>query len=234
MINTIWAAVWTVIVSAIAAIVASASNLVAKRRINRLQSQLNFVNEQLKDFYGPPLATAEACEQAWVAFKLGYKNDNRNFWSKDNPPTREQKVAYQHWIRTIFIPLNEEMVRVLSARLDLLIEHGVPQCLTDLYTHALTRKAELDLWQVDSVQPPNATPFPARELLAYLETSFETLKMEQSRLLIAISTTKTYPLTINGANIELMSHTWRVGTPRGATSTVVDDIKDNTNRTVES
>jgi hypothetical protein len=99
-----WAAIWTLVASAIAAVAASIGNLVANRRTARLQAQLDFVNVQLKDFYGPLLAAVKASEQAWVIFKDHYKSEASSdlFWDPEHPPTREARIAYQHWTETVF------------------------------------------------------------------------------------------------------------------------------------
>jgi hypothetical protein len=208
--SSAWAAVWALVVSVIAAIVAAVSNLWVNRRTARLQSHLDFVNAQLRDFYGPLLATAEASEQAWVIFRDHYKSEPGSdlFWNPKNPPTREARAAYHHWVETIFMPLNEKMVEIISTRLDLIIQPELPQCLTDLYTYALTRKAALGTWVLDSEVPPDSPHFPTHELLPYLEVCFTALKREQARLLQAITATREYPLTQNLGSITFMSAEW--------------------------
>jgi hypothetical protein len=210
MTGSSWAVVWTLIASVIAAIAASVSSLIVKRRRDRLRAQLDLVNAQLRDFYGPLLSTAEASEKAWVTFKRIYKNgsDNEDFWDQADPPTHDARIAYHHWIKTLFIPLNDKMAEIVSTRLDLLIDRGIPQCLTDLYVHALTRKTALAMWDDESGSPPEAAAFPAEELLPYLEASFIALKDEQARLLKAITATQAYPLTQGVPRVSLISDKW--------------------------
>jgi hypothetical protein len=207
-----WTAVWTLVFSVIAAVVGSATALLLKRRRDRLRAQLDFVNSQLRYFYGPLLATAEASEQAWSVFKARYNPEaepGTNFWDPAHSPTREARTAYKHWINTLFIPLDDKMVEIISARADLLIEPGMPQCLTDLCGHTLSLKAALAMWNVTSGGAPDAPDYPAKALLEYLEDSFSALKNEQVRLLKAITSSKAYPLTESTRSVSLISDSWK-------------------------
>ena len=63
-----WAAVWTLIAGVTAAVIGSAFAVILNRRRDRLLAQLDFVNNQLRYFYGPLLALTEASERAWKVF----------------------------------------------------------------------------------------------------------------------------------------------------------------------
>lgn len=207
-----WAAVWTLIVGAIAAAVASITTFIANRRRDRLRGQLSFVNSQLREFYGPLLAIVETSEQAWTIFKTRNNPEadpEAGFWDSAHPPTREARIAYKHWVNTLFIPLDDKLVEIIVARADLLIDVGMPQCLTDLCAHTLTLKAVLGSWDVEVVGgAPDAPAYPA-ELLPYLQDSFSRLKREQVRLLKAVTASKAYPLTETRPAVSLVSDKWR-------------------------
>jgi hypothetical protein len=207
-----WAAVWTLIASVVAAGVGSATAFIANRRRDRLREQLDFVNSQLREFYGPLLAVAETSEQAWAVFKTRYNPDasqEAGFWDPANPPSDEARAAYKHWTNVLFIPLDDKVVDTIVAHADLLIDAGMPQCLTDLCAHTLTLKAALGSWDAEAGGAPDVPPYPARALLAYLEDSFGALKREQVRLLKAVSGSKAYPLTQSSPDVTLISDTWR-------------------------
>ena len=104
---------------------------------------------------------------------------------------------------------NNKLVDIIVTRADLLIDSGMPQCLTDLCAHSLTLKAILDSWDVEAGGAPDAPPYPAMALLAYLEDSFSALKREQVRLLKAVNASRTYPLTQTTPEATLISDTWR-------------------------
>ena len=214
-----WAAVWTLIAGVVVTIVGATATLVANRRNDRLKAQLDFVNMQLRYFYGPLLANAEASQRALAAFKRQYypKADGDVFWDPANPPTPEVIVTWRHWVITVFMPLNLRTVEVISKRSDLVIGEGMPQCLVDVCAHVLTLKAALASWQDDPHYVPTWSPYPARVLLDYLRSSFSTLKKEQVKLLKAVAETSEHPLTENSAEISLISDRWQ--NPQSTTRT---------------
>lgn len=115
-----WAAVWTLIFSVIATIIGSAAALVVKRRRDQLRARLDFVNSQLRYFYGPLLTSAIANERAWRVFKYQYSAGSDNFWDPVHPPTSEAKEAWLHWMTTLFMLNHLRMVDIISERADLL------------------------------------------------------------------------------------------------------------------
>jgi hypothetical protein len=156
-----WAAVWTLIGGVVTAAVASLAAFIAGRRTDRLRGQLDYVNSQLREFYGPLLAIAETSEQAWTAFKTRYNPEadlEANFWDPAHPPSRAARVAYKHWMGALFFPLDDKLVNIIVARADLLIDAGMPQCLTDLCAHTLTLKAVLDTWDAEAGGAPDVPP----------------------------------------------------------------------------
>jgi len=64
MVGPGWAAVWTLIAGAAITIVGATATLITNHRNDRLKAQLDFVNMQLRYFYGPSLANVEASERA--------------------------------------------------------------------------------------------------------------------------------------------------------------------------
>jgi hypothetical protein len=204
-----WAAVWTLIAGVSVTIVGAAATLFVSRRNDRLKAQLDFVNMQLRYFYGPLLANAEASERAWAAFKRRHNATGIEFWDPDNRPTAADITAWHHWITTVFMPLHERSMEVISERADLLIGNGLPQCLADLVAHILALKAVLALWKDDPHYIPQIPPYPSKALNRYLEQSFGALKRDQFMLLKTITATSEHPLVDNSADISLISDKWR-------------------------
>ncbi len=211
-----WLAIWTLVVSLVATGVGSFIAIIVRRRTDRLKGQLDRVDTQLRDFYGPLLAAAEASEQAWNVFTRRYNPSAvppRNFWDPAHPPSPEARVAYRHWVTAVFMPLNQQMVEIISAHADLLIERGMPQCLATLCGHSLSLQAVLSSWDVTAGGAPDVPEYPAQALLAYLEDSFGALKAEQVRLLKAVASNRGYPLTENSSQVQLISDRWEAPTP---------------------
>lgn len=206
MISPGWAAVWTLIASVVAAVAGTTSALVVKRRTDRMTAKLDYVNAQLRYFYGPLLGIFEASERSWKVFKSKYRpEDTQYFWDLNDLPTLEMRAAWLHWITTVLIPTNSRMVEIISERADLLIEEGMPECLTQLSAHILTLKSVLASWRVESDDVPKVPDYPSRDLQGYLRDSFLVLKQEQVRLLKAVGTSRAYPLTQNTSHVPLIT-----------------------------
>jgi hypothetical protein len=204
-----WAAVWTLVAGVIAAIAGATATLIVNRRNDRLKAHLDFVNMQLRYFYGPLLANAEASQKAWAAFTRRHNPEaGISFWDPVNPPTTEAVRSWHHWMDTVFMQINLRSVEIISERPDLLIGAGMPQCLADLCGHVLALKAVLASWEDDPNFVPQTPAYPA-SLLGYLVSSFGALKEEQVKLLRAIAGTGEHPLTDNTAEISLVSERWR-------------------------
>ena len=91
---------------------------------------------------------------------------------------------------TVFMPLNRRMVETVVSHADLLREDTIPEPLKELCAHVACYEPIVARWQEDgfnSVQLDDhvsvAGNFPRKELAAYVKTSFESLKLEQARLL---------------------------------------------------
>ena len=203
-----WAAVWTLIAGVTAAVIGSAFTVILNRRRDRLLAQLDLVNNQLRYFYGPLLALTEASERAWKVFSRQHITAGaQDFWDR-NPkyaPTREARAAWLDWVTNILIPTDKRMVEIISERADLLIEPGMPQCLTDLCAYVLGVESVLASWNVKSGKYPKLPDYPGRALLTYLEGSFSALKGGQVRLLKAIAANNEYQLTQNTSRVTLIS-----------------------------
>lgn len=203
-----WAAVWTLIAGVTTALIGSAFAFILNRRRDRLLAQLDFVNNQLRYFYGPLLALTEASERAWKVFRRQHITEGaHDFWDR-NPeyaPTPTARVAWLDWVTNILIPTDKQMVEIISERADLLIEPGMPQCLTDLCAYVLGVESVLASWDVESGNYPKLPDYPGRALLAYLEGSFSALKGGQVRLLKAIAANNEYQLTQNTSRVTLIS-----------------------------
>jgi hypothetical protein len=204
-----WAAVWTAVAGVVVAVAGAAATMIVNRRNERLKARLDFVNMQLRYFYGPLLAYAEASQRAWDAFVQRYKPGAvSTFWDPPDPPSEEAVRSWYRWMVTVFMPLNLRQMDIIFERPDLLIDAGIPQCLTDLCGHILALEAVLESWQDDPHFRPETPDYPA-SLLDYLISSFGALKREQAKLLNAIAGTGEHPLTDNTAEISLLSEQWQ-------------------------
>ena len=84
----------------------------------------------------------------------------------------------------VFIPLNVEMVTLITANADLLEDAKMPKCLLLLGAHVNGYKGILAAWQKHNYSNHmSLTPFPIEELLPYVEEKYRDLKIRQARLI---------------------------------------------------
>ncbi|WP_050502687.1 hypothetical protein [Streptomyces monomycini] len=163
-----------------------AATYLTNLRLARRKDHLDRVNRQLSELYGPLYAQAEAVDRAWRKFVDG----GGNVWTALAPVTTEQAATWRLWMSTVFMPLNRRMVETVVSHADLLCEDTIPEPLKELCAHVACYEPIIARWQedgFDSVQVDDhvsiAGNFLRRELDDYLRNSFESLKLEQARLL---------------------------------------------------
>ncbi|WP_329182283.1 hypothetical protein OG754_40630 (plasmid) [Streptomyces decoyicus] len=155
-------------------------------RLARRKDHLDRVNRQLSELYGPLYAQSAATDRAWRKFYARYGT----VWTVSAPATVEEAATWRLWMSTVFMPLNRRMVETIVSHADLLREDTIPEPLKELCAHVACYEPIVARWQedgFDSLQVDDhvsvAGNFPHEELDAYLRTSFESLKLEQARLL---------------------------------------------------
>ncbi|MFG3116719.1 hypothetical protein ACGF4C_20240 [Streptomyces sp. NPDC048197] len=167
-----------------------AATYLTNLRLARRKDHLDRVNRQLSELYGPLYAQSEAVDRAWRKFFVA---GGGNVWTALAPVTTEQAATWRLWMSTVFMPLNRRMVETVVSHADLLREDTIPEPLKELCAHVACYEPIVARWQedgFDSVQVDDhvsiAGNFPRRELDDYLRNSFESLKLEQARLLAQI------------------------------------------------
>lgn len=147
------------------------------------KDQLDRVNQQLKNLYGPLYATDQAAKEAWIAFRKVYR-PNLRFWASDPPPTEEEIAAWRLWMSEVFMPLNLRMEKIIVENADLLEETEMPGCFLQLCAHVATYKAVIKRWESgDFSQQLSSVNYPGHEFRDYVTTSFVSLKRRQAKLL---------------------------------------------------
>jgi hypothetical protein len=149
----------------------------------RRKDKLDRVNQQLKSLYGPLYALNHAGGSAWIGFRSTTRPKG-GFFGTLPPPNEEELAAWKRWMLTVFHPLNEEMLSIITKNSDLLIESYFPESLQLFCAHVTAYRVVLDRWSKnDFAEYTSVLNFPSGEMNAYLENSFEKLKSEQARLL---------------------------------------------------
>jgi Fe-S cluster biosynthesis and repair protein YggX len=110
-------------------------------------------------------------------------------WEGRRPLNKEEVAAWRLWMREVFMPVNEEIVGVVTHNADLLIESEMPQCLLDACAHVAAYRPVMKEWErgepTDNREVANTSVinFPAEALFRYASISFKRLKAEQNSLL---------------------------------------------------
>jgi hypothetical protein len=179
----------TLIVALIAAGVAVAgwiSTYRSNRALALRKDQLDLVNRQLSDLYGPLYVSCKAGHVAYFTLldKLGRK---RGLFEEDTPPSECEIREWYHWMKNVLGPINDRREELVLKNCHLILEETLPKCITDFASHAAAYRAVLAKWESSDFGEHYATvPFPV-ELDAYAERSFSKLKKEQHELLAKIN-----------------------------------------------
>lgn len=152
-------------------------------RTSQLTEQLERVNKQLNELYGPLFAISQANHISWQAFRAKYR-PGRAFFGEGNPPTEDELEIWRLWIRTVFMPNNTRMYEAIISKSDLLIEEKMPDCLLLFCAHISAYQSILKRWEdKDFTEHTSIVNYPGQELLSYCQNSFQALKTEQAQLL---------------------------------------------------
>lgn len=167
----------------ISGVVGFLANALHERHVARRNAQLERVNRQLSELYGPLFALHRSNQLAWDAFRRDVR-PGKAFFGSDPPPTEEELTAWRHWMKEVFQPANAEMLNAVVHHADLLIELEFPPSLQEFCAHVSSYQAVLARWESgDFADHVAACNYPTEELGRYLETSYRALKRRQADLL---------------------------------------------------
>jgi hypothetical protein len=154
----------------------------SNRAIEVHKSQLELVNRQLAELYGPLHVSCKAGQAAYETLlrKLGRKS---GIFDEDNPPSEADVREWFHWMKNVLGPINDRRETLILNNCHLILESAAPQCLIDFASHTAAYRAILAKWEADDFSEHySLVPFPV-EIDAYAEASFKKLKARQAKLL---------------------------------------------------
>jgi hypothetical protein len=147
------------------------------RMMARRADHLRLVDQRLNEFYGPLYVATVAGNIAYVAL---LKKLNK---TQCHPITDQEMKEWMLWVTTIFMPLNDIREKIIIEKAHLIVEEEMPRCLLDFVTHVVGYKAVLVKWtEGDYSEKRSSIGWPP-EFDLYVESSYRTLKAEQTRLL---------------------------------------------------
>lgn len=149
----------------------------------RRKDRLDRVNQQLKLLYGPLYSLNQASSLAWAAFRMRTRPGG-SFFGSEPPPNKQELEAWRRWMLTVFQPIHDEMLSIITKNADLLIEVSLPEPIQLFCAHVAAYKVVFERWSKnDFAEHTSVINYPTSEMATYLETSFRYLKSEQARLL---------------------------------------------------
>jgi hypothetical protein len=153
------------------------------RQDAELTAQIERVNRQLSEFYGPLLALSWASSRAWEVFRGRYRPRGFFWGGPDGPPTDAEAEAWRTWMVEVFAPLHTQIETIVLSKADLLDSDAMPPCLIDLVAHVTSYHAVIAAWDRGNFDfHTTGLNFPT-DLVEYASQSFERLKSRQQRLL---------------------------------------------------
>ncbi len=178
------AAIVTAAVTLIVALTGYLITYVNNIRLSQRTEQLNRVNRQLGELYGPLYSLSRTGDQVYKAFRTKYR-PGVPYFGNNPPPTEEDLKAWRLWVSTVFMPRNTQIQHLIINKADLLIETDIPECLNALCAHVAAYQAELKKWENGDFSEwySEIIKYPGKVLLEYSEQSFKSLKEKQKKLI---------------------------------------------------
>ena len=181
-----WTTGLTIAVSVLLALGGYLATYTYNLKLARRKDRLDRVNQQLSELYGPLLALTNASSACWDLFRRRYRPNHVSYWNSDPPPTPDEASAWRTWMTEVFMPLNGEMVKVITENAHLLEESNMPQCLLTVCAHAEAYRPVVKQWEAgDFSNHTSGINFPRLELLQFASEGFTARKAEQRQLLDA-------------------------------------------------
>ncbi|HYW14223.1 MAG TPA: hypothetical protein VE871_19815 [Longimicrobium sp.] len=148
------------------------------------KDQLDRVDRQLRDLYGPLFSLNRVSAEVYRAFRQEWRRDVQGYWSNAVPPTDDEARAWRLCMVEVFFPLIARMEDLVIQHADLIDETEMPGCLLELVTHVSTYRAVLRAWEEgDYSRHTSMLPYPRQTITEYLERRYAELKHRQGELL---------------------------------------------------
>jgi hypothetical protein len=150
----------------------------ARRRDDILKNQLERLNKQISEFYGP----------LHTLYETGHRN-HYNFLVLHGDNASLKNPNYKIWYENIFHSTNSGMENIIINKADLVLGKDIPDCLLAFCKWSAKMKLFLNAPSQDGYDESKSkviearTQHPEVRMQMYLRASLEVLKEEQSRLL---------------------------------------------------
>lgn len=168
-------------------LLAAASGFLASyfnsKLIEERKARIERVNEQLREFVGPLLATVATSHSAWAAMIAQTGMSARAFQEAvAADPKGSEGAAYRAWMTSVLQPLNEKAAALVFERIDLLDDVAAVPELMQLVAHTCTTRVVLQRWKEGDLSARSRVSYPDT-LLAWSQRTFLKAKKQQASLL---------------------------------------------------
>jgi hypothetical protein len=151
-------------------------------KLTQRHGKLERVNSQLRNLYGPLYALTQVEKRNWETFRQVNKPVG-SYWSNDNPPTKEEAVAWRIYISEIDMPRYLKMEKIILENADLIEGNDIPSILLDLSIHIAGYKEVLYRWKSNDFSQNTSYYNYPKDIRDYAEKNYKDLKNRQSQLL---------------------------------------------------
>ena len=148
-------------------------------------AQLDRVNRQLRDLYGPLYARLAASNRVWAAFWEKHRpSHGRTYYFGDDVTLSQKELeTWRVWMRSVFEPMNAATEEIILKNVDLLESEDIPNAFVDALAHIAAYKAVLDAWgREDYSEHTSVNNWPHEELMAVVEPELKKLRKRQKKL----------------------------------------------------
>lgn len=120
------------------------------RRQERRARELELIERQLRDLYGPLFATTSSSKALYKAFVSHSKGMETGSFRTDafrrGTATKELVTLHRLWIRTVYVPIWDEMETCIRSNGDLVIESTFPPAFVAILTHLASWRLLVGTW----------------------------------------------------------------------------------------
>jgi hypothetical protein len=155
------------------------------QRLRQYEAQLERVDAQLRELYGPMHAMLESTRIAYEHFLNLVRPGAPKFFDEDLPPPDDSQLRqWRRWITIVLQPGNEYIDGLITKNAHLLLDDKLPECLLLFSAHVAGYRVVIKQWaDGDYSQLTSVVAHPRAPLSEYAAQSFARLKSTQADLL---------------------------------------------------
>jgi hypothetical protein len=152
-------------------------------RLSRRTEQLELINTQINELYGPMFIITQTGTTLFNALRTKALISGRIFVDEDAPKSKEDVSEWQIWVENVFAPRNEELAKIIIGKAHLIREKEVPECLKKFIVHHAGYKSLIKKWEKgDYSEAISIITYPT-EIISYAEKSYLELKEQQLKMI---------------------------------------------------